>query len=108
MARNWNEAEFARLYDQYICQDVIQSGGREYYKRYRSRYRTCLRRLAALAPPDPIDVLDIGVGQLALMCRKMWNDRAVVADRALGEPERGARRVDRPAGLLQPRIVRRR
>lgn len=80
MARHWKENDFNSLYERFICQDAIQSGGRAYYLRYRSRYRTCLRRFSDLAPPNPVDVLDIGVGQLALMCRKLWGDHAVVAD----------------------------
>ena len=29
---------------------------------------------------SPVDVLDVGGGQLALMCAKLWNDRGVAAD----------------------------
>jgi len=80
MARQYNKDEFNGLYERYICQDVIQPNARAYYMRYRSRYKLCIDRFAQVAPPDPIDVLDIGVGQLALLCKKLWNDRAVVAD----------------------------
>ena len=55
-------------------------GQAAYHLRYRSRYKECIRRLAALAPPHPVDVLDIGGGQLALICSKLWNDHGVVAD----------------------------
>ncbi len=54
--------------------------GRDYYLRYRSRYKEFIRRFAALAPPGPVDVLDIGGGQLALVAIKLWNDRGVAAD----------------------------
>lgn len=80
MARPWVVKNFNSLYERYICQDELQSGGRAYYLRYRSRYKICLQRFAEIAPPHPLDVLDIGVGQLALMCKKLWNDRAVMAD----------------------------
>lgn len=80
MARKWVPDDFDLFYDQFICQDELQSGGRAYYLRYRSRYKTCIKRLAQIAPPHPIDVLDIGVGQLALLCKKLWNDHAVMAD----------------------------
>ncbi len=80
MARQYSKAEFYKLYEQYICQEAIQPNAREFYSRYRSRYKYCIDRFAQIAPPEPIDVLDIGVGQLALMCKKLWNDRAVVAD----------------------------
>ncbi len=80
MARQYSKDEFNGLYERFICQDAIQPNARAYYMRYRSRYKLCIDRFAQIAPPDPIDVLDIGVGQLALLCRKLWNDRAVVAD----------------------------
>jgi len=39
-----------------------------------------MKRFCDLASPIPIDVLDIGGGQLALLCKELWNDRACVAD----------------------------
>jgi SAM-dependent methyltransferase len=80
MARPWKSHEFDSLYDRFVCRDEMQFGGRAFYLRYRSRYKECIQRFAALAPPDPIDVLDIGGGQLALMCIKLWGDRGVVSD----------------------------
>jgi SAM-dependent methyltransferase len=83
MARPWKPHDFDLLYERFICQGELQQfqkGGRAYYLRYRQRYKECIRRFAALAPPHPADVLDIGYGQLALMCTKLWGDRGVVAD----------------------------
>jgi SAM-dependent methyltransferase len=80
MARDWNPREFDLLYERFICQDEFHFGGKSYYQRYRSRFKQCMRRFAAMAPPSTIDVLDVGGGQLALMCTKLWGDRAVVAD----------------------------
>jgi SAM-dependent methyltransferase len=80
MARVWKPHDFDSLYDRFICQDEFQFGGRAYYKRYRSRYKECIRRFAALAPPHAVDVLDVGGGQLALMCTKLWSDHGVAAD----------------------------
>jgi SAM-dependent methyltransferase len=80
MARAWTPHEFDSLYDRFVCRDEMQFGGRAYYQRYRSRYRECVQRFAALAPPHPVNVLDIGGGQLALMCIKLWGDRGVVSD----------------------------
>jgi 2-polyprenyl-3-methyl-5-hydroxy-6-metoxy-1,4-benzoquinol methylase len=80
MARPWKPHEFDSLYERYICQDQMQFGGRAYYLRYRSRYKECIRRFAALAPPNPVDVLDVGGGQLAVLSTKLWNDHGVVAD----------------------------
>jgi SAM-dependent methyltransferase len=80
MARPWKPREFDSSYERYICQEELKFGGRDYYLRYRSRYKELIRRFAALVPPHPIDVLDVGGGQLALMALKLWNDRGVVAD----------------------------
>jgi hypothetical protein len=80
MTRPWKSHEFDSLYERYICQEEMQFGGAAYHRRYRSRYKECLQRFAALAPPHPVDVLDVGGGQLALMCTKLWGDHGVVAD----------------------------
>ena len=80
MSRRWNSREFDSVYERFVCREEFQFGGRDYYLRYRSRYKECIRRLAALAPSRPVDVLDIGGGQLALICAKLWNDRGVAAD----------------------------
>jgi 2-polyprenyl-3-methyl-5-hydroxy-6-metoxy-1,4-benzoquinol methylase len=80
MARRWKSDEFNSLYDKYVCRDEMQFGGRSFYVRYRSRYKECIRRFAEMAPDRPVDVLDVGGGQLALMCAKMWKDRGVAVD----------------------------
>lgn len=85
MAREWKSHDFGEAFERYICQGFLASpqfqlGGADYYRRYRSRYKECMRRFAELAPPTPVDVLDIGIGQLALLSMKMWGDRAVTAD----------------------------
>jgi SAM-dependent methyltransferase len=80
MARPWKPQDFDTLYERYICQDELQFGGRAYYLRYRFRFKECIRRFATLAPAHPVDVLDVGGGQLALMATKLWNDRGVAVD----------------------------
>ena len=80
MPRQWIEGDFLKLYEKYVCTKKIQPDGKEYYRRYRSRYQACLQRFAEIAPSSPINVLDIGVGQLALLCHKLWGDHTVVAD----------------------------
>jgi SAM-dependent methyltransferase len=52
----------------------------EHYPRYRPRYEGLLAEYAALASDRPVDVLEIGGGQLALLARLLWGDRSVVAD----------------------------
>jgi SAM-dependent methyltransferase len=68
------------VYERFICKEELQFGGRAYYRRYRSRYKECIRQFAALAPTHPVDVLDIGGGQLALISTKLWSDHSVVSD----------------------------
>jgi len=80
MRRQWKPHDFDSTYECYICQDDFRFGGRDYYLRYRSRYKECIKRFAELVPSSPVDVLDIGGGQLALMCNKLWQDRGVAAD----------------------------
>lgn len=80
MARPWKPRDFDAVYDRFVCQEEMKFGGRDYYVRYRPRFKECVRRFAALAPDHPIDVLDVGGGQLSLIVSKLWNDRGVVAD----------------------------
>jgi SAM-dependent methyltransferase len=80
MARPWRVDDFDSVYNEFVCQDTIKFGTRAYYRRYRSRYKACIERFCSIAPPHPIDILDVGGGQLALVCKKLWNDRAVLAD----------------------------
>jgi 2-polyprenyl-3-methyl-5-hydroxy-6-metoxy-1,4-benzoquinol methylase len=80
MARLWKPRDFDSVYERFICQEEMKFGQRDYFVRYRSRYKECMKRLAALASSRPVDVLDIGGGSLALMAAKLWNDHGVVAD----------------------------
>jgi 2-polyprenyl-3-methyl-5-hydroxy-6-metoxy-1,4-benzoquinol methylase len=86
MARAWDSATFDAAYVKHFCEEEYPFGTPEYYARYRSRYKMLLERFAQLASVAPVDVLDIGGGQLALLCHKLWNDRATVADLP-GEPQ---------------------
>src|SRR5215467_5667515 len=80
MDRTWHSKKFDSTYAEFICNSAFEFGGPEYYSRYRSRYKTCIKRFHELAPPHPVDVLDVGGGSLALLCNKLWGDRACVAD----------------------------
>jgi SAM-dependent methyltransferase len=77
--RPFDEAIFDRSFAALASENHWQEEP-DYYPRYRSRYRAVLQRLAGEAPSQPIDVLDIGGGQLAFMARALWGDRACVAD----------------------------
>ncbi|MFO0699165.1 MAG: class I SAM-dependent methyltransferase [Nitrospira sp.] len=82
--RTWDPRKFDETYARFICSHdmdmAVQSSSNEYYSRYRSRYKTCIKRFCDLAPQQSCCVLDIGGGQLALLCKKLWDDNAWVAD----------------------------
>lgn len=86
VGRAWDSAAFDSAYFKHFCESGFPLGTPDYYARYRSRYKMLLKRFARLASPEPLDVLDIGGGQLALLCHKLWKDRATVADLP-GEPQ---------------------
>jgi 2-polyprenyl-3-methyl-5-hydroxy-6-metoxy-1,4-benzoquinol methylase len=79
VSRTFDRREFDRVYDDFIVRGRFQEVS-AYYPRYKSRYQYLIQRFAALAPSAPADVLDIGGGQLALLCRMLWGDRGTVAD----------------------------
>ena len=79
MSRPFDAARFAQVYDQLICRGRFNEEP-HYYPRYASRYKAILERFAAQAPDAPLDVLDVGGGQLALLTKALWGDRSVAAD----------------------------
>jgi len=84
MARTWEAKKFNRDYAELLCQGPfaihVGGGSKDYHSRYRLRYETLIRRFCCLAPASPVNVLDVGCGQLALLCKHLWDDRAAVAD----------------------------
>jgi SAM-dependent methyltransferase len=79
MGRNFDRQAFYDTFDQWIAGGRFQEEP-SYYPRYRSRYEGLTQKYAELAGPAPIDLLDIGGGQYALLAHKLWGDRASVAD----------------------------
>ncbi len=79
MARKFDNRQFKSVYDTLICQGVFNEEP-EYYPRYRSRYQLLLKKYSAGAPETPQTVLDVGGGQLALLCKALWNDDAYAVD----------------------------
>ena len=88
MPRQWDPRKFDATYKDFICQSAfaVHFGPAGYYSRYRSRYKTLIKRFCSLAPTTPVNVLDIGGGQLALLCKHLWGDDAWVADINFGRP----------------------
>jgi SAM-dependent methyltransferase len=76
----WDPKAFDAAYMRFIAQDSYPFGTPAYYARYKSRYKMLLERFCRLAPAVPVDVLDVGGGQLALLANKMWGDRSSVSD----------------------------
>src|SRR6516165_8476969 len=77
--RAFSETASATAYRDRVLQVEWQEDP-EYYNRYRSRYEGILRHYCRIAPDRPLDVLEVGGGQLALLSSSMWHDRAAVAD----------------------------
>ena len=79
MPRKFDSRRFREAYERWIVGGSFNEAP-DYYPRYRSRYEGILKRFAVQAGDEPLDVLDIGGGQLALLCAKLWGDRATAAD----------------------------
>jgi 2-polyprenyl-3-methyl-5-hydroxy-6-metoxy-1,4-benzoquinol methylase len=79
MARTWDNAAFEERFNALVVGGKFNEEP-HYYPRYKSRYKDLLQRYARLAPAQPQAVLDVGGGQLGLMCRALWGDHAQVAD----------------------------
>jgi len=79
MMRKWDEAKFEELFEKLIVGGVFNEEP-GYYPRYKSRYRILLQMYAERASPLPQELLDIGGGQLALLCSALWGDRTHAAD----------------------------
>lgn len=79
MTRAWNDSLFEGVFDRMIVGGTFNEES-AYYPRYKSRYKDLLQRYAELSPATPQRVLDVGGGQLGLICRAMWNDEAHAAD----------------------------
>jgi SAM-dependent methyltransferase len=52
----------------------------QYYRNEKERYWRSLELLCRVMPPAPCRVLEIGGGQLALLCKRLFNDDCTVAD----------------------------
>jgi len=70
---------FDTIYDEYVLDGGFFEEG-DYYERARERYWHTLLYYAALDLPHPVDVLEVGGGQLAILSNKIFGDRATVGD----------------------------
>lgn len=79
MTREFDARQFGDVYQKYICEGVFNEEP-GYYPRYRARYENLIKRYCLMAPSTPVKILDVGGGQLGLLCNRLWHDHVWVAD----------------------------
>jgi SAM-dependent methyltransferase len=70
-------------FDEVYSSHIVGSGfceTDEYYRRDKERYWRSLELFAELNLPQPARILEIGGGQMAVLCRLLFNDNCVVGD----------------------------
>jgi len=72
-------SRFDEIYDARIIEGGFFESS-EYYEEERERYWRSLEMLCQLDLPVPATLLEIGGGQLALLCKMLFRDDCVVAD----------------------------
>lgn len=77
--RPFDHKQFDRAFDEVVMRGRWQEKP-EYYPRYQSRYRAVLAAMATSTDAVPVDVLEVGGGQLAAVAHRLWDDRTVVGD----------------------------
>jgi SAM-dependent methyltransferase len=77
--RSFDPDDLAHAYDKLVIGGVFQEQG-DYYVRYRNRYESLVSTYAELGGGGPLDVLEVGGGQHALLAHALFADRATVAD----------------------------
>jgi len=78
-ARSFTRAEFEQAYSDVVLGNHFFEAA-AYYHEHKTRYRRTLEHVAALPLPPQADILDVGGGQIALLCGRLFDDRGVVAD----------------------------
>jgi SAM-dependent methyltransferase len=77
--RPFSGEEFERAYQKVVLGNTFFEDP-EYYHLQKGRYQRTLELLAELPVPRPARLLEVGGGQIALLCREMFGDDTVVAD----------------------------
>jgi len=72
-------SEFDKIYDSRIVGGGFMEAD-EYYKLEKERYWRSLELLCQLDIPHPARILEIGGGQLAVLCKLLFGDDCTVAD----------------------------
>lgn len=79
MPRKFDVDRFRAVYEEKIVRGQFNEEP-DYYPKWRSRYQDLLRRYCQHVDEAPARVLDIGGGQLGVLCRALWNDEVTVSD----------------------------
>jgi SAM-dependent methyltransferase len=74
-----DKPRFDAAYDRFIV-ETPSVESREYYVRYKPRYRRSLAMLCEQPLPHPANILEIGGGQIAMLMHLLFGDHATVAD----------------------------
>lgn len=79
MGDNLNSEKFNKVYSEYIEKGDLNEV-RSYYKIYKKRYFTLVKKYSQISNNHPQKILDIGGGQYAMLCKKLWDDDATLID----------------------------
>lgn len=79
MSNKLNLNKFEEIYKNFIEKGSLNEV-QTYYSIYKKRYLTLIKRYNQIALKHPQKVLDIGGGQYALLCKKLWNDDSTLID----------------------------
>jgi SAM-dependent methyltransferase len=77
--RRFTPAQFEQAYSDVVLGNHFFEAA-AYYREHKTRYRRTLEHVAELPLPPQANILDVGGGQIALLCSRLFGDRGVVAD----------------------------
>lgn len=78
-----SKAELRHEFDRIYASCIVGAGffeSDEYYKLEQNRYWRSLEMFCSLDIPHPARILEIGGGQMAVLCNHLFNDDTVVGD----------------------------
>ncbi|MEQ8969634.1 MAG: class I SAM-dependent methyltransferase [Coleofasciculus sp. C1-SOL-03] len=76
---NLSKSQFEQAYNQVILKnDFFERDS--YYIQYKPRYWNTLKHICQCTLPDSARILEIGGGQIALLCQNLFNYEGTVAD----------------------------